>query len=81
MPFSGEAYPTGNAKMLAHVNESVPPIQQRRSDVPRELAEIDENLMRSNLDAMGLGESLVRRKEIYEELNPEKKHANSRPIT
>lgn len=36
-----------------------------------ELAEIDENMMRHNLDYLEEGEQLARRKEIYETLHPE----------
>ena len=38
-----------------------------------ELAEIDENIVRSNLSALEYGEILLRRKEIYEILHPETK--------
>ena len=36
-----------------------------------ELAEIDENVVRSNLSAVEYGEMLLRRKELYEMLYPE----------
>lgn len=39
-----------------------------------ELAELDENLNRNNLDFLEKGRHLVRRKEIYEALHPETKH-------
>lgn len=38
-----------------------------------ELAEIDENIVRSDLSAVAYGEILLRRKEIYETLHPETK--------
>lgn len=38
-----------------------------------ELAEIDENIIRSDLSALEYGEILLRRKEIYETLHPETK--------
>lgn len=38
-----------------------------------ELAELDENLNRNNLDFLEKGRHLVRRKEIYEQLHPETK--------
>lgn len=38
-----------------------------------ELAEIDENVIRSDLSAVEFGELLLRRKEIYETLHPETK--------
>ena len=38
-----------------------------------ELAEIDENFVRTNLSAIEFGDLLLRRKKIYEELHPETK--------
>ena len=41
------------------------------SGLQAELAEIDENLMRTSFDSIELGEILRRRKEVYEQLHPE----------
>lgn len=43
-----------------------------------ELAEIDENFVRSDLSVVEFGELLLRRKEIYEALHPETKNGGDR---
>ena len=43
-------------------------------DVQAELAEIDENIVRTRLNRQELCEQLLRRKEIYETLHPEARH-------
>lgn len=43
-----------------------------------ELAEIDENFVRSDLSVVEYGEMLLRRKEIYEALHPEARHGGDR---
>ena len=43
------------------------------SSLQAELAEIDENIVRTNLSRQELGEQFLRRKEIYEMLHPETK--------
>jgi len=43
-----------------------------------ELAEIDENFIRSNLSSMEYGDLLLRRKEIYETLHPNTRHGGDR---
>lgn len=43
-----------------------------------ELAEIDENFVRTDLEAMEFGKLLLRRKEIYEMLHPETRHGGDR---
>lgn len=43
-----------------------------------ELAEIDENIVRSDLSVLEYGEMLLRRKEIYEQIHPEVKHGGDR---
>ncbi len=43
-----------------------------------ELAEIDENFVRSDLSVVEYGEMLLRRKEIYEAIHPEVRHGGDR---
>lgn len=43
-----------------------------------ELAEIDENVIRNNLDDIDLGKKLIRRKEVYEALHPASKQGGDR---
>lgn len=43
-----------------------------------ELAEIDENIVRSDLSVLEYGEMLLRRKEIYEQIHPETRHGGDR---
>jgi len=58
--------------------ERIPAVIHDLDDLHAELAEIDENLMRTDLGAIELGEALVRRKEIYEQLYPETRHGGDR---
>lgn len=53
--------------------DSIPAIVQQMDDLHAELAEIDENLVRSPLSALEESQAIARRKEIYEQLHPETK--------
>jgi serine/threonine protein kinase/Tol biopolymer transport system component len=44
-PFRGPKYATNMAKMMGHVQDPVPSVQQMRPDVPKELVEIVERMM------------------------------------
>ena len=48
------------------------------SPIKSQLAEIDENLIREDLDSLQRGELLIQRKRIYEELHPESKAGKKR---
>ncbi len=50
------------------------------SGLQAELAKIDENLIRNDLDLIDRGEHLKRRKEIYEAIHPETKAGQSQSI-
>ena len=50
----------------------------RLEGLQAELAEIDENIVRSDLSVLEYGEMLLRRKEIYEQIHPEVKHGGDR---
>jgi ParB family chromosome partitioning protein len=56
----------------------IPAIIHDSDDLHALLAEIDANLIWNTLGAMELGEALVRRKEIYEQIHPETKHGGNR---
>jgi WD40 repeat protein/serine/threonine protein kinase len=44
-PFSGEKYSTHLKKLLAVINDPVPPIRQQRSDIPAELAAVLDRML------------------------------------
>jgi len=49
-PFSGPEYSSNMAKMMAHVQEPVPPITARRDDVPEELIQILDRMLAKTPD-------------------------------
>jgi len=49
-PFSGPEYTSNMAKMMAHVQEPVPPIADRRDDVPEALAKILDRMLAKTPD-------------------------------
>lgn len=44
-PFSGEKYVSGPAKVRGHMEDAVPPIEERRPEVPRALARLVNRLL------------------------------------
>jgi len=58
--------------------EKIPAVVRDLDSLHAELVEIDENLMRSGLDAIDLGEALVRRKELHKQLDATRKHGGDR---
>jgi len=56
--------------------KEIPAIIINTDNLTAELVEIDENLIRTSLTALENAEQLKRRKEIYEQLNPESKPEN-----
>lgn len=47
-PYGGEEYKTAPRKMLGHINDPIPHLKTRRSDVPRDLESIYVKLMAKN---------------------------------
>lgn len=59
--------------------ETIPAQIVDLDDLHAELAEIDENLVRSSLTPAQEASAIFRRKQIYEELHPETKHGAASP--
>lgn len=59
-------------------NTEISCVIQVMSDLEAELAEIDENLIRNDGDALERADFLARRKSIYEEIHPEAKRGGDR---
>lgn len=70
------AHRVAACKLLGH--ETIRAETVDLGDLDRELAEIDENLIRNELTALERGEHLARRKAIYELLHPETKQGGDR---
>lgn len=64
------------ARMLGW--ETIRAVVVSRSDAEARLAEIDENLMRRDLDALDRAMFLAERKRVWEELHPETAHGGDR---
>lgn len=78
---SGYRLVAGRHRIEAHRKLGYKTIEARlldADDLLLELAEIDENMERSQLDALQFSQQLKRRKEIYEGMHPDKKHGGSR---
>lgn len=67
------------AKMLGWTE--IPCTVSSLEGLAAELAEIDENIVRSDISALEYGEILLRRKEIYETLHPETKEGIAQAIS
>ncbi len=67
------------AKMLGWTE--IPCTVSSLEGLTAELAEIDENIVRSDISALEYGEILLRRKEIYETLHPETKDGIAQAIS
>jgi len=58
--------------------DKIPAVVSHLDRLHRELVEIDENLVRSNLTKLEAARALARKKEIYEALHPETRHGARR---